>query len=84
MNKVILMLAIVLPSLTAQSAFAEATGFVAPDCKVEIEKFCADKEHGRGEVRACLEAKKGELSEACQKALDSTGPGKGRGKKRRQ
>lgn len=55
-------------------------GPVASACKAEIEKLCAGKQHGGGDVRACLEGKKAEVSAACKSALDSTGPGKGPGK----
>jgi hypothetical protein len=54
-------------------------GPVATACKDEISKFCAGKEHGQGEVRACLESNKDKVSAACKDALDSTGPGKGMG-----
>lgn len=55
------------------------TGPVATACQAEIAKHCAGKEHGAGEVRKCLEAKKAEVSAPCKAALDSTGPGKGMG-----
>ena len=55
------------------------TGPVATACKAEIAKFCAGKEHGAGDVRKCLEAKKAEVSAGCKTALDTTGPGKGMG-----
>jgi len=54
-------------------------GPVATACKAEIEKLCSGKQHVGGEVRACLEAKKAEVSADCKTALDSTGPGKGQG-----
>jgi Cysteine rich repeat len=53
------------------------TGPVATACKDDIVKYCADKEHGRGEVRACLEANKDKVSDVCKEALDNTGPGRG-------
>lgn len=63
-----------------QKAFAEeAGGPVAAQCKAEIEKHCADKAHDHGAVRTCLTEKKDELSEPCKKALESTGPAKGKG-----
>ena len=55
------------------------TGPVATACKNDIAKHCAGKTHD-GEVRACLMAAKGKVSSACQTALDTTGPGKGKGK----
>jgi Cysteine rich repeat len=52
-------------------------GPVATACKDDIPKFCAGKEHGQGEVRACLEAHKDKVSAACKAALETTGgPGK--------
>jgi hypothetical protein len=67
-------LTIALPAL-AQGA---GTGPVARQCAEDIKKFCAGMQHGSGEVRACLEAKKAEASAACKEALDTTGPGKGK------
>jgi len=61
------------------AASAEPTGIVAETCKGEIEKFCSDKTHGFGEVRLCLETKRSEVSDACKKALDTTGRGQGKG-----
>lgn len=58
---------------------AIAQGPVATACGQEIASLCADKEHGRGEVRACLEANKDKVSAGCKQALDTTGPGKGMG-----
>ncbi|WP_072392671.1 cysteine rich repeat-containing protein [Hyphomicrobium sp. CS1GBMeth3] len=54
-------------------------GLVATACKDDISKFCAGKEHGRGDVRGCLESNKDKLSAACKTALDNTGPGRGMG-----
>jgi hypothetical protein len=54
-------------------------GPVAAACKDDIPKYCAGKEHGGGEVRACLEASKDKVSAQCKTALDSAGPGKGMG-----
>jgi hypothetical protein len=52
-------------------------GPVATACKEDIPKFCSGKEHGQGEVRACLEANKDKVSAACRAALETTGgPGK--------
>lgn len=58
------------PSARAQK------GPVASACKDEIAKFCADKQHGQGQIRACLEGHKDQASAACKTALDTTGPGK--------
>jgi hypothetical protein len=54
-------------------------GPVATACKDDITKLCAGKEHGQGDVRACLESNKDKVSAACKTALDTTGPGKGQG-----
>lgn len=73
---------IALAALTAMTfvtpSFAQQ-GPVAMACKEDIAKYCADKEHGKGEVRACLEAAKDKVSDECKTALDTTGPGKGMG-----
>lgn len=51
-------------------------GPVATACKDDIPKYCAVKEHGQGEVRACLEANKDKVTTACKAALDTTGGGR--------
>lgn len=56
------------------------SGPVAAQCNDDIAKFCADKSHGGGDVRACLTAKKADVSPACKTALETTGPGSGAGK----
>lgn len=60
---------------SAASAFAQP-GPVAIACKDDIPKHCAGKEHGQGEVRACLEANKDKVSNACREALETTGGGR--------
>jgi len=64
-------------SVLAQGA---GTGPVATLCKEDIAKYCADASHGAGQVRGCLEQHRAQLSAACTKALDTTGPGRGRNK----
>ena len=61
-------------------ALAQAAGVgpVASQCASEIKAYCADKEHGAGEVRACLEANRPHLSAHCTHALDTTGGGRNR------
>lgn len=66
-------------TLALANMAAAQGGPVATACKDDIPKFCAGKEHGQGEVRACLEANKDKVSAACKTALDTTGPGKGQG-----
>jgi Cysteine rich repeat len=51
-------------------------GPVATACVDDIAKHCADKEHGHGEVRACLQAHKDKVSAACKIALETTGGGR--------
>lgn len=68
-----------LASLALTSAVSAQGGPVAAACKDDIPKFCAGKEHGQGDVRACLEANKDKVSAACKTALETTGPGKGQG-----
>ncbi len=50
-------------------------GPVARLCMVEIDKFCTGVEHVAGRVRTCLDKHRGELSNACTTALDTTGRG---------
>ncbi|MFA6920432.1 MAG: cysteine rich repeat-containing protein [Gallionella sp.] len=54
------------------------TGPVAKQCASDIQKFCTDKQHGHGEVRACLESQKDKVSPACKEALETTGGGRGK------
>ena len=67
-------LAIALPAM----AQGTGTGPVGRQCAEDIKKYCAGMQHGSGEIRACLEGKKAEVSAACKEALDTTGPGKGK------
>ena len=67
--------ALVLSAALATGAKAQQ-GPVAVACKDDIPKYCAGKEHGQGEVRACLEANKEKVSPACKTALDTTGGGR--------
>jgi hypothetical protein len=74
-------------ALAAISVFALGSAFAQPpgkgpgqgpvitQCKEDIAKFCAGKQH-QGEVRACLEAKQAEVTRACKTALDTTRPGR--------
>jgi hypothetical protein len=47
-------------------------GPVGSACIDEIQKFCAGMEHGQGQVRACLEANKDQVSAGCRTALETT------------
>lgn len=75
--------AVLLTVAAAGSVVAQAPtkgpgqGPVITQCKDDIAKFCAGKQRD-GEVRACLEGKKAEVTAACKTALDTTGAGKGR------
>jgi hypothetical protein len=70
--------AIVFATPAGAQRYEPGTGPVAEACQSDIEKMCADKEHGRGAIRSCLESNKAKLSTACAAALDSTGPGRWR------
>ncbi|MEQ1715359.1 MAG: cysteine rich repeat-containing protein [Hyphomicrobium sp.] len=70
---------VLLASTVLTAGVSAQQGPVATACKDDISKHCAGKEHGQGEVRACLEANKDKVSAACKTALDTTGPGKGMG-----
>ncbi len=72
-------LAIAAIALASSTAIAPAqSGPVATACKNDIPKYCAGKEHGQGEVRACLEANRDKVSPDCKTALETTGGGQGR------
>ena len=66
-------------ALAISGTASAQTGPVAVNCKEDIAKYCADKEHGHGDVRACLEINKDKVSQVCKAALDNTGPGRGSG-----
>lgn len=66
-------------ALAQQPGRGPGQGPVVAQCQDDIAKFCAGKAH-EGETRACLTAKKAELSAACKTALETTGPGKGMAK----
>lgn len=66
-----------LTSISFSSVGWTQQGPVAAACKEDIAKYCAEKEHGRGEVRGCLEANKDALSADCKTALDNTSKGMG-------
>lgn len=64
------------------TAAAAQSGPVANACKDEIAKYCADKNHGSGEVRSCLEDNKDKVAAPCKTALETTGGGRGQGQGR--
>lgn len=49
-------------------------GMVMQQCAAEIKAHCADVQHGRGNVPACLEKNKDKLSDGCKAALEGRGP----------
>ena len=59
-------LAVAAAMLAALSApcLAQGTGAgpVGRQCSKDIDKFCAGMRHGNAEIRACLEAKRSQLS----------------------
>jgi len=60
-------------------AFSQS-GPVATQCAKDIETYCAGKGHGSGQTRTCLQANRDKVSGECRQALDTTGPGMGRGR----
>ena len=60
-------------------AFSQG-GPVATQCAKDIEAYCAGKGHGSGQTRACLQSNREKVSAECRQALDTTGPGSGRGR----
>jgi hypothetical protein len=59
----------------------DGSGPVAAACQDDIAKYCSDKSHGDRSVRTCLEANKDKVAQACRTALDTTGGGRGQGRK---
>ena len=66
-----------LPAFAQQPGRGPGQGPVATECKEDIAKHCAGIPHEGGAVRACLEGKKTEVTQACRMALETTGPGRG-------
>ena len=62
------------------TAFAQ-TGPVATQCAQDIQTYCAGKGHGSRQTRTCLEANRDKVSAECRKALETTGPGRGMGRR---
>ena len=80
MMKMLHKIAIVAATVTMTATIAQAqTGPIASQCSADIAKYCADKKHYGGAVRACLEDHKSSVSDACSQALDTMGSGKGAG-----
>lgn len=56
------------------------TGLVAAQCAQDIQTYCSGKSHGSRQIRTCLEANHDKVSAQCRQALDTTGPGQGKGR----
>lgn len=56
------------------------TGPVATQCAQDIQTYCSGKGHGSRQTRTCLEANRDKVSAECRQALDTTGPGSGKGR----
>lgn len=57
------------PASGADAAAAATTVHIGPRwvaCTAEIQKLCANIEHGKGKMRACLEGHAADLSEPCK------------------
>ena len=50
--------------------FAAAVTHLAVECMDDLEKYCAQVEHGEGRVATCLLEHKAEVTEACRQAMD--------------
>lgn len=73
-----IVLATCMAALGSIAPLAAQTGPVASQCATDIQNYCTGKQHGSGQVRACLTANRDKVSAACREALDTTGPGRGR------
>ncbi len=72
---------LVIGLVAASVATAQAqTGPVESQCSADIAKYCADKSHYGGAVRACLEDHKATVSATCRQALETSGRGMDMGK----
>jgi hypothetical protein len=65
--------------ISADAALAQGYGRgpVGSACGPEIDRYCSHLQHGRGEVRACLQSNWRRLSHTCRSALRNTGGGGG-------
>jgi hypothetical protein len=48
---------------------APTTGKLSAVCSTEIQKFCANVEHGKGKIRECLTQHTADLSDPCKQRL---------------
>ncbi len=84
MKKTALLIIAAAGSIAAITAASAQTGPVAEACNDDIAKYCADKSHGTGEIRDCLEENKDKVTDACKTALETTGGGQGQGQGNQQ
>ena len=54
-------------------ALANSFGIIGRACGGEIDRLCGGVEPGEGRIRACLAAKKAEVTPGCRDALQSLG-----------
>jgi hypothetical protein len=78
MKKLALAIIAAAASIAITGASAQ-NGPVAEACNEDIAQYCADKAHGSGELRACLEENIDKVTAACKTALETTGGGQGQG-----
>jgi len=71
---------VILPIAGPAGAQGAGMGPAARQCAQDVKKFCADKQHGGGDIRTCLESKKAGFSAACKEVLEMIGPGEGQKK----
>jgi hypothetical protein len=54
----------------ASSSAASAVGTRHGACAGDIQKFCADVEHGKGKIRECLVQRAAELTPGCRMRVE--------------
>jgi hypothetical protein len=77
MNKIAVLIIAAAGTIAVAGASAQ-TGPVAQACNDDAAEYCADKSHGGGELRACLEENIDKVTEACKTALETTAAARGR------
>lgn len=68
---------LILGSASAYGADSPASSLAASDigtrhgaCSGDIQKFCADVEHGKGKIRECLARRAAELTPGCRMRVE--------------